>query len=443
MTDLVILLVLFLLSGFFSGCETALTSISRARVSAFLAEKRTGAAALEKLKSNTNRMLIAILIGNNLVNIAASAMATVIATERFGHIGPGLAVGVLTIIILVFGEITPKTFAVRYSGPIGLFVAPPLLLFTYLALPFIWVLERLTVFLHGLTRVQTEPTVTDLDLIHMAEHGTQEGTIEPEERKMIERVLAFENQRVGDVMIPRHQVFLLDEERTIGEVLPDIVARGYGRIPLLTAAEDSINRVTSLRDIFGEVIQGNLEKPLKAVAHDTPLYAPLNQPIVELFPTLREHERQMVVVVDEYGGLEGILTLEDMLEELVGEIHDEQYRPERRAQPLSDAELLVDATEELRVVQDFLRVKLTGKPTDPVSLWILDHIEYIPAVGERFVIDGLEVVVEKASRRRIKQVRVRRPADRAPAPLEGETVEAETASAVAPDTSGEPDRDAL
>ncbi len=414
--ELLALLVLFVLSAFFSGSETALTAVTKARVSAYVSERRRGAASLAALKSNTNRMLIAILIGNNLVNIAASAMATVIATDYYGHLGPGLAVGVLTIIILVFGEVTPKTFAARYPGPIALFVSPPLLLFTRLALPFIWILEKLTVFLQSLTKVEIEPTVTETELIHMAEHGTQEGTIEPDERRMIERIFAFENLRARDVMIPRHQVFLLEEERTIQEVLPEIVARGYGRIPLISVEEEAINRVIHLRDVLDEVVKGNLDKPLTEMTYDTPLYAPVNQPISELFTTLREHERQMVVVVDEYGSLEGICTLEDMLEELVGEIHDEQYRPERHARPIKEGELLVDGAEELRVVEQFLGVPVSGRPTDPVSLWILNHTEYIPAVGERFTIDRLDVIVESGSRRRIKEVRIMRPELMAPAP---------------------------
>ena len=170
-----------------------------------LTQGRSGAKALSKLKSNTNRMLVAILIGNNLVNIGASAMATVIATDMFGDIGAGLAVGVLTIIILVFGEVTPKTFAARYAGPISLFVSPPLLVFTVAALPLVWILEKLTVFLHGLARAKTEPTVTESELIHMAEHGALEGTIELDEQRMIKRIFAFDDLLAQDVMIPRHQ----------------------------------------------------------------------------------------------------------------------------------------------------------------------------------------------------------------------------------------------
>lgn len=416
MTEAAILLVLLVLSAFFSGSETALVSISQARVSAYLEKRKTGARALHRLKSNTNQMLISILIGNNLVNIAASAMATVIATERFGHLGPGLAVGVLTILILIFGEITPKTFAARYAGPIALFVAPPLLVFTYLSLPLVWVLEKLTVFVQGLTTARAEPTVTESELMHMAEHGALEGTIERDEQRMIERIFAFDDLRARDVMIPRPLVFLLDGDQTIREALPEILSHRHARIPLLSRKDEEITQVIYLREVLAEVVNGHMDKPLKDMAHGTPIYAPLNQPIEELFGALREHERRMVVVVDEYGALEGIFTLEDMLEELVGEIYDDRDRLERRAVRVTEGEILVDGTAELRLVEDFLNVELPGKLTDPVNLWILDRIEYLPAVGERFTIDGLEVVVEKASRHRIKQVRISLPGMTTPSP---------------------------
>jgi CBS domain containing-hemolysin-like protein len=410
--EFVTLLVLFVLSGFFSGSETALTSISMARVEALVSEGRTGSRSLQRLKSNTNRMLISILIGNNLVNIGASAMATVIATKIFGHFGPGYAVGVLTLIILIFGEITPKTFAARYAGRISLAVAPPLLFFTWLVLPFVWLLDRLTVFLQGLTKVRIEPTVTASELVYMAEHGAEEGTIEPNEKQIIERIFAFEDLRARDVMIPRHQVFTLDGDVTISEALPTILEKPHSRIPLSVEKPEGepteITRVVFLKEILKAIVQGSVEKPLKEVAHESPLYAPLNEPITRLFPVLRENKERLVVVVDEYGALEGIVTLEDMLEELVGEIQDEMDKPERQLRGVKSGELLVEGTAELRLVEDFLQVELSGKPTDSVNLWILNHIEHIPCTGERYDIDGVCVLVENASKRRIKEVRVMR-----------------------------------
>ena len=406
MSELIILLVLFVFSGFFSGAETALTSVSMVRAEAFLKEGRAGAHALYRLKANTNRMLIAILIGNNLVNIGASALATVIATEMFGHLGPGLAVGVLTLLILIFGEITPKTFAARYAGRISLFVAPPLLLFSRLALPLVWVLERLAVFLQGLTKTTTDPTVTESELISMAEHGAEEGTIEHDEKEMIERIFAFNNLRARDVMIPKQRVFTLDVDRRIEDVLPKLMARPHTRIPLYSGKSDSITRVISLRDVFSEALRGHTKKPLKKVRHEHPLFVPVNQPIEQLFPILRHDEQRLVIVVDEYGAMQGMFTLEDMLEQLVGDIHDEIDQANQHVQEVKQGEIVVDGAEELRTVESHLPVFLRGKPSDSVNHWILDHMEHIPKTGERCAIDGVEVIVEKASRRRIRRVRL-------------------------------------
>lgn len=405
MDELIVLLILLVLSGFFSGSETALTSLSMARVEAYLKERRGGARALQRLKSNTNRMLISILIGNNLVNIGASAMATVLATEALGHLGPGIAVGVLTLLVLIFGEITPKTFAARYAGRISLLVAPPLLVFTRLAFPLVWALEQFAGYLQGLSRMRRDPTVTEYELISMAEHGAKEGTIERQDQEMIERIFAFNDLRARDVMIPRHRLFTLHGNCTVGKALPQIAAHPFTRIPLVKGASKKITRVVTMREVLKEVEKGQMKKPLKKVAHESPLFVPLNQPVEQLFEQLRGDERRLVMVVDEYGVPQGMFTLEDMLEELVGEIHDEIDRQQHVCE-LRNGELLVDGTEELRVVEEHLSRCLRSKPTDTVNRWILAHAERIPHESERFCIDGLEVVVEKASKRRIRRVRI-------------------------------------
>ena len=376
-----------------------------ARAEAYLKEGRTGARALNRLKSNTNRMLISILIGNNLVNIGASAMATVLAAETFGHLGPGLAVGVLTLLVLIFGEITPKTFAARHAGRISLIVAPLLLVFTRLVFPLVWMLERLTEYIQGLSKLSKDPTVTEYELISMAEHGAEEGTIERQDQEMIERIFAFNDLRARDVMIPWHRLFTLDGDRTVGQALPDIAAHPYTRIPLSAGTSRKITRVVTMREVLREVVKGRMKKPLKKVAHESPLFVPMNQPIEQLFTSLRGDERRLVMVVDEYGAPQGMFTLEDMLEELVGEIHDEIDR-QHQVYEVRNGELLVDGTEELRVVEEHLGVYLSAKSTDTVNRWILNYAEHIPRTGERFAIDGLEVIVEKASKRRIRRVRI-------------------------------------
>ncbi len=407
------LLVVFLLfSAFFSGSETAITSISRARVEALLAERRFGSKALHRMKGNLNRTLVIILIGNNLVNTGAATLATVVATEHFGHLGPGLAVGVITLLLLVFGEITPKTFGSRYAIAVALLAAAPLELLGKLLLPLVWAMEKLIQWMHGLTDPPRDPTVTDTELIAMAEHGTQEGSIEAGEHQMIRRIFDFSTLRAGDIMVHRHEVFSLDGNRTIGEALGDITAQSHYRIPLYTSSPEEISRVVTLPEILREVAQGNLQKTLNEVGSD-PIYVPPNQPVNGLLEALRANKDQLIVVVNEFGGLLGIFTLEDILEELVGEIYDDEEaaRDELGVPPKpAGSELLLEGNTELRIIEAHFAQDFAGKPYDSVNLWIIRSLERIPSPGETFVIEGLEVRIERASRRRIHEVRIGRPA---------------------------------
>jgi len=412
MFEAFLLFSFLLFSAFFSGSETAITAISRARVEALLAERRFGSKALHRMKGNLNRTLVIILIGNNLVNTGAATLATVVATEHFGHLGPGLAVGAITLLLLIFGEITPKTFGSRYAIAVALLAAAPLELLGKLLLPLVWALEKLIHWMHGLTNPPKDPTVTDTELIAMAEHGTQEGSIEAGEHQMIRRIFDFSTLRASDIMVHRHEVFSLDGNRTIGEALGAITTQSHYRIPLYTSSPEEISRVVTLPEILREVAQGNLQKTLNEVGSD-PIYVPPNQPVDGLLEALRANKDQLIVVVNEFGGLLGIFTLEDILEELVGEIYDDEEaaRDESGVPPKpAGSELLLEGNTELRIIEAHFAQDFAGKPYDSVNLWIIRSLERIPSPGETFVIEGLEVRIERASRRRIHEVRICRPA---------------------------------
>jgi len=409
MMEIVTLLVLLVFSGVFSGSETALVTLSLARVEALVKEGRTGAKALYQLKKDPSRMLTTILIGNNLVNIAASALATVMATREFGSAGPGIAVGVLTLFILVFGEITPKSLATRYSERMSLFIAVPLLIFMRLIYPLVWFFGHFTSWIHRLTGGKGDPTVTESELIGMLGYGVEEGAIEHNEQKIIERVFAFNDLKVRDVMTPKGKIFSLDKMLTVAEALPVVSQERYSRIPLFEGQNDNFTKVLYLRDLLRASADGQLDKQLGNIGHE-PLFVSQYQAIDDLFATLRRRNRLFSIVVDEYGDVRGIVTLEDLLEELVGEIYDESDVAPLAVDSVSGNEIIVEGATELRVVEEFFKLELPGKPTDTVSLWILGHTEYIPREGETFIIDNLEVRSVKASDRSIDQVDIRHPA---------------------------------
>ena len=403
MNEFLILFVLLIMSGVFSGSETALVALSLARAEGLLREGRHGAHALYELKRDPSRMLITILIGNNVVNIAASAMATVIATEWLGSIGPGVAVGVLTVLILVFGEITPKSLATRYSERISLAIAPPMLGFMRLIYPLVWTFKQITNYVQRRTGARGDPTVTESELISMVEHGEAEGTIEADERAMIERVFIFNDLQAEDVMTPRYQVFALNGDQPIVGALPEIMGHGYTRIPIYSVDPNEITGVVYLRDLFDAVVEGVENQPLESISRK-PLFVPTTQPIDELIALLRRRKQHLAIAVDEHGSMQGVVTLEDLLEELVGEIYDESDELPREVNELQPGRIVVEGSAELRVVEKYFGRDLPGKPTDTVSRWLLRHLGRIPEQEERFVFDGLDVSVQSVTRSRVEQV---------------------------------------
>ncbi len=374
-----------------------------ARAESLYKEGRRGSHALYLLKKDPSRLLVTILLGNNVVNIAASAMATVIATDYFGDSGPGIAVGVLTILILVFGEITPKSMATRFSERISLFIAPIIYGFMRLIYPLVWMFQLLTNWVQSSTRAMEDPLVTESEVITLIEHGEEEGVIDTGEREMIERIFNFNDLKAEDVMTPRRQVFRLDGRRTLRDALPEILEENYSRIPLYVDDPDEIVSLVILRDLISVIASGNIDNPIVELGQE-PVFTPANTPIDELIRTLKSKSMHLAVVVDEHGAMVGVVSLEDLLEELVGEIYDESDEKPDDLMVLDDSRILVKGTAELRVVEEFFNMDIPGKPTDTINRWLLEHTERIPVKDEMFELDGLTIRVQDASSRRIHQV---------------------------------------
>jgi len=405
MNDILILVSLLFLSGAFSGSETALTAVTLARAEALAKERQGGAKALLYLKQNSTSMLITLLIGNNFINIGASAFATVVATEHLGALGPGVAVGVLTFLILVFGEITPKSLAIRHSVRTSLAVAPIILFLMRILFPLVWVFEQLITLVYKMTNIKSTPTVTESEVMGLLVHGTQEGTIEKEEAKIIERVFAFNDLVVADVMTSRHKIFALNEEMTIKEALPKIVEVGFSRVPVFCGSVENISHIVHWHDIATAIANNQIDKPLKEIGID-PIFSPHNQPIDHLFADFQRQKRHLTIVVDEHGNLRGLATMENLLEELVGEIYDESDKKRSSGIKTVSDGIEVDGGVELGLIKEFCKTDLRGKNSDSVSRWIVNDIERIPETNERFEIDGLTVEIKQASGRRIHKVKI-------------------------------------
>ena len=253
----------------------------------------------------------------------------------------------------------------------------------------------------------TDPIITEMELISLAEHGEVEGTIDADEREMIERVFILDDLKASDVMTPRGDVFLLNSKLRLKDVIDDLIGASYTRIPLYNGYPDQIEYILYLRSVLVALAHGRTDVQLKELAND-PLFCHESQPIDELLTVLRKSKQHMAIVVDEHGTTQGAVTLEDLLEELVGEIYDESDELPDEYMRLSKGKILVDGGSELRVVESFFGIDLPGKPTDTVSRWILLHTNRIPETDENFVFDGLEVTIHSATTSHIEQLIVKR-----------------------------------
>jgi len=319
---IIILVILVILSGFFSGSEVALLSITPVRVRTYLKESRKGAVALDRLKQNIRKTIIIILIGNNVVNIAAASISAYIAAQYFGSTGIGIATGVLTLVILIVGEIVPKTLASKYAGRMSLKIAKPIEVLGFFLMPLVYVLEYLTKLLENRITLKSHAVITEKDIKNMVQFGVEHKIVAPEEQFIINRALAFSDITASKIMIQLRNVFLLDQEEPIKKSILEVIESGYTRIPVYKKEKSNIVGMVMVKDLAREVIEKRENKLLKDIAVE-PIYVPKNIRIDYLFKIFQSKRKHMAVVYDLDKRAVGIVTLEDLIEELVGEIVDE------------------------------------------------------------------------------------------------------------------------
>jgi len=359
--NLLFLIFLILLSGFFSASEIAIFSLSKAKIKSLEKKRGKRAKRLAALKARPQRLLINILIGNNLVNIAASAMATVLAYDYFGSVGPAIAIGVLTVAILVFGEIGPKGFASAHAESFSLAVTPILVLLDIILRPITIIFESLNKSaLRLFTGGKAIPSVSEDEIRALAEIGAEEGVVEPKEKEMIKRILEFNDIDASDVMKVRGGIFALPASFTVAKALPKINNSHYSRIPIYKKNIDNIVGVVYLPDILRELTEGRDNLSLAKIARK-PYFVPKQRKIDDIFKDFQHQKNHIAVVLDERGMTAGLVTLEDLLEEIVGEIMDESDIDEFLIKRIDKNAILVDAQTEVREVNNFFNIKITGE----------------------------------------------------------------------------------
>jgi len=405
--EIILFFICLLLSGFFSSSEVALISITRAKVHALLSQGRKGAEALDILKRSTDTVLITILIGNNIANIAAASLATAIAIGIYGDVGIGIATGVTVILMLIFGEIGPKMYASRHIEELALRVSRPILYLSKAIYPVLWISDHIKqqfAFRPGVT----EQVVTEEEIKEWIDVGEEEGTIEEQEREMLYSVLRFGDTTVREVMTPRVDVIMIGDTSTLENALSIFNETGFSRIPVYHEQIDNVIGLLNVKDIFAAAFRQQMDVTIKELMYE-PCFVPESKKIDELLKELQVKKQHMAVVLDEYGSFAGIVTVEDMLEELVGEIMDEFDEEEPEVQQIEEGVYLVDARAWVGHLNKNLNLDLPLTDSyETLGGLVIDRLGYIPRRGEVAKIEesNIELIVMQMRGRRIVKVKM-------------------------------------
>ena len=396
-----VLLILLILSGFFSSSETALFSISRVRARHLSKSPHATDKLIYKMKEDSRRLLTTILIGNNLVNIAAAALATAIAIELFESRAVGIATGIMTILILVFGEILPKSVATRNNVMLARVVIFPIYWLSILFYPLIIVLD----FIPKITgKIKKTPSVTEEELKTFVEVVEEEGEIKEEEKEFIHNIIEFDDTSASEIMTPRGDMFVVDVDEELD--LKKLLQSGYTRFPVIEGGLDKVVGTINIKDVF--MHQTTSTQPVSVRRIMTkPYFVPENKKLDTLLRQFKRRKQHIAIVVDEHGGIAGLITLEDVLEEIVGEIRDETDHEEPHIVQLKKSEWRVLGKSEIEDVNEALDINIPeSKEYDTFSGYILDRIGRIPDLNDQITTDELEVTVKKMEGNRIQEYHV-------------------------------------
>ena len=409
--QLIVLVVLLILSAFFSSAETSLTTFNRIRMRTLADEGNKRAARVLKVTEDSGKMLSAILIGNNVVNLSASSIATTLALRLFGSVGAGIATGILTVLILIFGEISPKTLATLHAEKLAMAYSGIIQFLMMLLTPVINVINKLSNLFLFLLRVDPnknrdmmteEELKTIVDVIH------ESGVIETEEREMIHNVFDFSDALAREIMTPRIDMTFVKSDSTYHEILEIYREDHYTRMPVYEETTDHVIGILNMKDLllYEDVDHFSVSNILRE-----PFFTYEKKNTAELFLEMQTKSINLAIVLDEYGITAGMVTMEDLLEEIVGEIHDE-YDGNEEAQltKVSDTEYIAAGSMNLEDLCDDLDIHLTSDDYDSIGGYFIGKCDHLPVEGEQITTeDNIVLTVTSVNKNRIEQLRIQLP----------------------------------
>lgn len=407
-TQLIILGILLLLSAFFSSAETALTTVNKLRIRSLAEDSVKEAQTVNLLIENPEKMLSAILIGNNVVNLSASSIATALVIHHFGSIGAGAATGILTLLILIFGEITPKTLATIYSEKLSLKYGKIIYFLTKLMTPIIFVINKISLGLLLLFHINPHAkssTITEDELRSIVDVSHEEGVIESDERRMITNVVDFGDSLAKDVMVPRVDMAFAEVSLSYDDLAETFAIDKYTRMPVYSETRDNVIGIVNLKDLF--FYQGSKKEfKIKDIMRE-PYFTYEYKKTSDLLKEMRKESIPIAIVLDEYGATAGLITLEDLVEEIVGEIRDEYDDDEEDAiQCVGENEYITDGNAKLDEINEAIGLDLESDDYDSIAGHIIYLLNHLPEVGETVTDNNVIYTVDAVEKNHISKVHI-------------------------------------
>ena len=409
-TQLIILFVLLMLSAFFSSAETALTTVNRIRLRTLAEEGSKRAETVLAITDDSGKMLSAILIGNNIVNLSAASLTTTLAYS-FGGSMVAIASGILTVLILLFGEITPKTMATIHSERMSLIYAPVISIFMKIMTPVIFIINGLSIGVLFLLRVDPNAknnTMTENELRTIVDVSHEDGVIESDERQMINNVFDFGDAQAREVMVPRIDMTFADINSTYYELLEIFREDKFTRLPVYEDSTDNVVGIINMKDLllYEDKDQFSIRNILRK-----PYYTYEHKNTAELLLEMRKSSINIAIVLDEYGATAGLITLEDLLEEIVGEIRDEYDMDEEDPiQKINELEYMVQGSTNLNDLHDRMNLELVSEDYDSIGGYLIGLLDHLPTVGESITTEeNIYFRVEDMEKNRIHKIFIRLP----------------------------------
>lgn len=407
----IFLIILLMLSAFFSSSETALTTVNKIRMRTLSEAGDKRATRVLRITSDSGKMLSAILIGNNIVNLSASSLATSLAIRHFGSAGAGVATGILTFLVLIFGEVSPKTMATIRADQLSLSISGIIEFLMKLLTPVIFIINQLSMGLLFLLRVNpkdAEKQMTEEELRTILDVSQENGVIENEERDMIHNLFDFGDAEASEVMVPRIDMSFVQADATYQEVLKVFQKDMYSRLPVYEDTTDNVIGILNMKDFILQNDNGNFS--IRSMLRE-PYFTYEHKNTADLFLEMRKSSISMAIVLDEYGVTAGLITIEDLLEEIVGDIRDEYDADEEDdITPISSREFYVLGSANLDDVSDALHTDFSSDDYNTMGGYCLELLGHLPEKNESFLTDdNIFIRIDRMDQNRIERIYIRLP----------------------------------